>query len=326
MAHFRTVVATTAVIFASALTYPSVSQASSSVTVVAVGDIAYTAGGSQGKTAALTKALKPKAVILIGDIAYGASGRAATYSNFQKKFLPKWGSVLKKYPTYAVPGNHEYNSSGTTATGYAKLVAKYKLPKTGTDSWWVKNKGAWTIIGLDSEGLASSGSNCSGTLTDKGTRQIAFIQSALASHDGRPTIVTWHRPRYSSGDHGDQTDKGVCELWNTVKADTDVKVVLWGHDHNYERVSNKVVNLGQSNQNSLTTFVIGTGGAPLRECPGVTANTNSLICGKETKVNPNYGVLKLTLKATSFSWSYRQVSKTKKTGKVRDSGTIQLAN
>ena len=268
-------------------------NAASTTTIVAVGDIARS-GGGQVQTAKLAKNLAPDKLILMGDLAYD-KGSNFEFDNY---LLPSWQPLLTK--SYAVPGNHEYRTSN--AAGYRKIVQDFQLPKTGNDLWWVKRIDGWTVIGLDSEKMQGS----------TGTRQLNFLKTSLTSNNGRPTIVTWHRPRYSRGDHGNQTDTD--KIWDTVKADRDVKLVLWGHDHNYERV-NRTIYKGKTNQRKLTTIVVGTGGAKLRTCPSA-ANYGKLICGPN-----NYGVLKLTLRDKSVSWEYRQVDGSQ-TGKVRDTGTV----
>ena len=269
-------------------------QANSSVTIVAVGDIAKSRGG-QAKTAALTKNLKPKHVILLGDLVY----QSGTDKEFKKHFLPKWKSLLSK--SWAVPGNHEYRTAD--AAGYRNLITRYSMPATGENLWWIEQTGAWSVIGLDSEVLAGP----------TGKKQIEFLKQALLDNNGRPTIVTWHRPTFSRGYHGDQTD--TSSLWNIVSADRDVKLVLWAHDHNYEQVE-RLVQAGTANEHKINTILVGTGGAELRMCK--TPNIpGELICGKKN----NYGVLRLKLADSGYSWSYRNANG-KKFGQQLDSGRI----
>jgi hypothetical protein len=271
-----------------------VAQADSGVTVVAVGDIAQS-GGGQNQSAALTKNLKPQRVILIGDLAY----QKGTDKEFTKYFLPKWKPLLSK--SLAVPGNHEYKSAN--AAGYRNLVSKFGMPTTGNDLWWVKSIEGWTVIGLDSEALTGA----------SGAAQLTFLNQALAANDNRPTIVTWHRPTFSRGYHGDQVDTN--EIWDIVSADKDVKLALWAHEHNYEQVE-RLVQIGTANERKINTFTVGTGGAALRNCK--TPNiAGELICGKKN----NYGVLKLNLKTNSYSWSYLNANG-KKLGKQLDKGSV----
>jgi 3',5'-cyclic AMP phosphodiesterase CpdA len=243
--------------------------------LVAVGDIASTINGPQVGVATLTTALDPDAVLLLGDLAY-ANGAS---SDFNSKFVPSWGPVLNAFPTYAVPGNHEYKT--TNANGYREIVSQYGLPKTGNDLWWTKRIGGYTIIGLDSEKLSSAGK-----LTEKGRREQLFVKNALAANNGRPTIVAWHRPRYSSGRHGNQYDLGVKTLWNAISADRDVKLVLWGHDHNFENRKFIVSN------HPVRTFVIGTGGA------------EKYVCNAASCIDDVYGVVRLALYPNKISWKF----------------------
>ena len=269
-------------------------QAKSSVTIVAVGDIAKSRGG-QAKTAALTKNLKPQQVLLLGDLVY----QSGTDKEFRKYFLPKWKSLLSK--SWAVPGNHEYRTAN--AAGYRNLITHNAMPATGEDLWWVKQTGSWSVIGLDSEVLTG----------ETGEKQIEFLKQALLDNDGRPTLVTWHRPTFSRGHHGDQTD--TASLWNLVSADQDVKLVLWAHDHNYEQVE-RTVQSGTGIERKVNTIVVGTGGADLRRCK--TPNIpGELICGKKN----NFGVLQLKLSESGYSWSYRNANG-KKLGRQLDSGRV----
>jgi hypothetical protein len=285
-----------AIAFALGISLLPSAQAATTVTIVAVGDIAR-AGGGQAKTAALAKNLNPNQIIVMGDLAY----KNGSAKDFQKYFLPKWAPLLSKSLT--VPGNHEYNTAN--AAGYRSLVANYSLPSTGDNLWWVKQTSNWTVIGLDSEALTGA----------SGTSQVAFLRQALTDNNGRPTIVTWHRPTFSRGEHGNQADTNV--LWDVIAADKDVKLVLWGHDHDYEQVD-RTVQTGTADEHKLMTFVVGTGGAELRNC--ATPNIpGELICGKKN----NYGVLQLTLGSNSYTWSYRNANG-KKLGKQLDSGSVSF--
>jgi hypothetical protein len=180
------------------------------------------------------------------------------------------------------------------------------------------------VLGLDSEGLSD---------TSKLERERAFIRSKLAANNGVPTIVMWHRPRFSQGEHGDQTDAGVQMLWDETTSDSDVKLAIWGHDHNFEQQTRR----GNGGQD-VTTIVTGTGGAELRNCPGQadpTIDTNTvapgaigptgaLVCGSASATFRNYGVVSLSLTMSGFSWQYRQVDPILVTGRVIASGTRAL--
>lgn len=246
--------------------------------IVAVGDIA-SAGGAQSRTAAIVTKRQPQRLIALGDLAYNAGSK----SNFANYYNPSYGKF--KAITWPVPGNHEYMTSG--ASGY-----KAYFGITGV-TWWTHRIGAWTVIGLDSEKASSS-------------TQIAYLKSALAANNGRPTIVAWHRPRYSTGEHRNATDTQT--MWATAARDRDVKIVLWGHDHDYERMTVPV-----TSTHSVQAFVVGTGGAELRSfATGYGPFTVKRISG-------SYGVLDLRLRSTGWSWFFVRTD-----GAVADSGSRAL--
>jgi alkaline phosphatase len=242
------------------------------VHVVAVGDIARE-GGGQARTAAMIAARDPRHLLLLGDLAY-PDGSAA---DFARWFDPAYGRFLTR--TWAVPGNHEHRTAG--AAGYRAYFGI-----TGP-TWWVHRTGAWSVIGLDSEQLAS-------------TAQRRFLAASLRSEDGRPTVVVWHRPRLSSGRHGNQPDTQA--FYGVVARDRDVRLVLWGHDHHYERFSLA--------GGRLTGFVVGTGGAaPYPVARPYRQATRSVVAGR-------YGVLDLWLRPRGFTFRF-----TTGDGRVRDGGT-----
>ncbi len=247
------------------------------VHVVAVGDIAYE-GGPYERTAALARSLAPEKLLLAGDIAY-SSGSAA---EFASRFAPEWGRFRPLW--LPVPGNHEYRTTG--AAGYRAF-----FNETG-GLYWSKKVGSWRVIGLDSERASSA-------------KQRSWLKATLKKHNGTPTLVMWHRPRFSRGEHSDQADTGT--LYNLVRRDKDVKLLIWGHDHDYERMSIPVA----KRATALTAFVVGTGGGEQRS--GTTHDTRTW---SEFFDNTDYGVLDLRLAAGSFSWAFVTID-----GQTLDRGT-----
>ena len=251
-----------------------------SVTLVAVGDIAQLAG-DQAATAELTTRINPDQILLLGDLAY-YTGSAYEFESF---FEPSWGVHASK--SWAVPGNHEYGT--TYARGYRQYAAAHGWPmqKNG-DAWWVKEIAGsqWVVIGLDSEKAKGA----------VGVRQASFLKQALKKFPGQPVIMMWHRPRFSKGVHGNT--EYMNQLWTIAMSDLDVKIFLWAHDHNYER-RKMYKRLANGKLHTVRTFVVGTGGATLRNCDG-GSKPPSLLCGTKN----NFGVLKLTLTAKQYSWQF----------------------
>jgi hypothetical protein len=245
--------------------------------IVAVGDIARS-GGAQSRTAAVAAKRLPQRVVALGDLAYSTGSK----SNFANYYNPSYGRF--KAITWAVPGNHEYMTSN--ALGFRSYFGV-----TG-NLWWAHRIGVWTVIGLDSEKAGSA-------------TQLAWLKAALKKENGRPTIVVWHRPRFSTGMHRDATD--TQKLWATAATDRDVRIVLWGHDHDYERMSVPV------GSRAVQAFVVGTGGAELRP---FAVRSRSITT---KRIAGTYGVLDLRLRSTGWSWFFVRTD-----GTVADSGSRAL--
>jgi 3',5'-cyclic AMP phosphodiesterase CpdA len=234
--------------------------------LVAAGDIADN-GGQQMATAATAESLDPDRVIALGDLAYDSG----TIEEFRTRWAPSWGRFDDIALT--VPGNHEYYTQN--AAGYREYFGI-----TGR-TWWKQRTRHWLVIGLDSERPTNQ-------------RQLAFVRRALEQHDGTPTVVVWHRPRFSSGDHG---DSGLVDpLWRIVSVDDDVRIALWGHDHNYEHLSIPIP--GRSTK--VHAFVVGTGGTALR--PFTRPPSPYTV----TRVDTHHGVLVLRLGADRWRWAFEQ--------------------
>lgn len=272
-----TTTATAAALTTTAVTTTAVTSTAvtPTVRVVAAGDIAQ-AGGAQAATARLAAALRPGVVLALGDLAY----QQGTLAQFAAYYNPTWGALKAK--TWPIPGNHEHYTAG--AAGYKAYWG------IAGSTWYAKRAGAWTVIALDSQYPTS-------------TYQLTWLKATLAANNGRPTLVMWHRPRLSSGAHGNQPD--VQPLYQVVAADPDVKILLWGHDHHYQRMA-----LSWGARVPFTGFLVGTGGSTLRATTTVPGSWSKSI------VNGRYGVLDLRLAPRSYAFQFVTTD-----GVVRDSGS-----
>jgi len=90
------------------------------------------------------------------------------------------------------------------------------------------------------------------------TAQTRWLRSTLARRSGFRRIVVLHHPPYTCGGHlGSET---VRRAWVPLFERYGVRLVLSGHDHNYQRFE----------RNGVTYVVHGGGGAgsyTLRACP-----------------------------------------------------------
>jgi hypothetical protein len=243
--------------------------------LVAAGDIGLCGSPGVEMTARLLDGLEGT-IVAAGDNAY-PSGSADDYRNC---YHPSWGRHRNR--TRPTPGNHEYLSTG--AAPYFEYFGGRAGP-AGL-GYYSYDLGAWHIVSLNSE-----------SDTGRGGGQQLWLQADLAATRGRCTAAYWHRPRFSSGPHGDNVDMQV--LWETLY-ENGVDLVISGHDHLYERFAPQDAVGRHDPVRGMRQFVVGTGGAPVYSPSGFRPNSEAL--------GSSWGVLKLTLLAGRYEWEFIPVA------------------
>lgn len=241
-------------------------------TLLAVGDIAK-CGRTEHVEVAKLVSERTGTLAVLGDNAYN-SGTAAEYTNC---YDPSWGAFLGR--TKPTPGNHEYLTAG--ATGYYG----YFGASAGTAGlgYYSYDIGTWHVIVLNSEIDMSVGST-----------QEKWLRADLAANDVPCTLAYWHRPRFSSGEHGNYMAS--FPLYKALY-ENGAEIVLNGHDHNYERFDPQD-HLGNADAAfGIRTFVIGTGGIDLR--PIDVVKPNSAFRDAST-----YGLVQFGLNDGGFTWEF----------------------
>jgi hypothetical protein len=216
------------------------------------------------------------AVLALGDIQYedGAS------SKYLQSFDPSWGRA-KNIIRPAV-GNHEYLTAG--ASGYYNYFGA--AAGDSRKGYYSYDIGAWHLIALNSN--CSQVGGCGA-----GSPQEQWLKADLAAHPTMCTLAYWHHPRFSSGQHGSSTSYDA--FWRALYA-AGAEIVLSGHDHDYERFAPQSPT-GAADQNGIQQFVVGTGGK--NHYQFMSIQPNSVVRNPDT-----YGILKLTLHATSYDWQF----------------------
>ena len=120
-----------------------------------------------------------------------------------------------------------------------------------------------------------------------------WLRGDLAANKNMCTLAYWHKPRFSSGRHGNNS--GSQAFWQALY-EFGADVILNGHDHTYERFARQNPN-GQADPKGIREFIVGTGGAGLYPFPSIQPNS-------EVRNNTTYGVLKLTLHSSSYDWQF----------------------
>ncbi|BAV07859.1 Purple acid Phosphatase, N-terminal domain [Filimonas lacunae] len=185
--------------------------------------------------------------ILLGDNAYGSG----TDAEFQAKFFNIYkDDLLKKYPLFPCPGNHDYNDKdfpGAVETAIRTHQTAYynnfSMPLQGesggvpshTQAFYSFDIGNVHFLSLDSEGLEDGESHIYDTLG----AQAQWVKRDLAANRHKQWVVAyWHHPPYTMGSHNSDKAEELILIRKNFLAILErygVDLVLCGHSHDYER-------------------------------------------------------------------------------------------
>ena len=151
-----------------------------------------------------------------GDLAYDNG----TIDQIEDTVFAVYNDLLRNIPLFPAAGNHDYE----TMQG-APFRDVFDLPSAGdgqpNEKWYSYDWGRVHFVALDTE-------------ADYAT-QAKWLDNDLAATDRPWKIIYLHRPPYSSGEHGSDTD--LRAKLAPVLAKHHVQLVLAGHDHSYERIA-----------------------------------------------------------------------------------------
>jgi len=223
----------------------------------------------------------------LGDNVNNDGGTYSYDTEYKDLYTPNWGSFLNV--THALMGNHDTYPPGGDAA-YFSYFGSAAGPQPG--GYYSFNIGSsWHVIVLNAQ--CSKAGGCSATRP-----QTTWLQNDLAANTRKCVLAVWHQPRWTSGRHPD--DATYAPWWNLLyqyKAD----IVAGGHNHNYERFDQINAN-EQAASDGIREFVVGTGGAP---GDGYSYASHPLDPNEAVRnQTAQYGVLKLTLAASSYSWNF----------------------
>lgn len=250
--------------------------------LVGAGDIGECGSAGVEQTAALLDAI-PGTVFTAGDNAYPHG----TLDQFMRCYHRSWGRHLSR--TWAAAGNHEYETPG--AAGHYEYYGERAGPAGA--GFYAYDLGAWHVITLNSN-----------IPIDVGSPQYQWLRAELLTARSPCVAAIYHHPLFSSGPNGD--NRRMKDAFALLHAQ-GAEVVISGHDHMYERQTPMTAD-GLPDARGLRPFIVGTGGAHLYRTGGAPRGFT------EAKVL-EWGVLKLTLSASSYRWEFVTP------GGVRDSGS-----
>ncbi len=191
----------------------------SGFTFAVVGD-SGTGSTAQRAVADLLERMQPDLILHTGDVVYPKGDHA----DYDPKFFTPYRRIIGSVPVFPSLGNHDVE----TKNG-APYLENFHLPCNDPEStgrYYSFDWGNAHFVALDSELYYD----------DEGgdpTRQKAWLERDLGETRQPWKFVFFHRPPYSSSEHG--SDLVVREDLEPVLARHGVDVVFNGHDHDYER-------------------------------------------------------------------------------------------
>jgi hypothetical protein len=260
-----------------------------SAVLVGAGDIASCDSDQDEKTAKLLDGIAGT-VFTLGDNVYDEGSS----SEYKECYDPTWGR--HKARTRPAPGNHDYRTSD--AKGYFGYFGEV-VGKQG-EGYYSYDLGAWHIVVLNSNCKAIGGCGAD-------SRQVRWLEEDLAANPAHCTLAYWHHPRFSSGKY--ENNQEIRPLWQALY-DAGAEVIMSGHDHNYQRYAPQDPAGKADPARGIRQFVVGTGGKSLYDIEKSNAN-------REAASDKAYGVLKLTLNASSYEWEFIATER----GRFADSGS-----
>jgi hypothetical protein len=256
--------------------------------LLAAGDIAECDEPGDEATEAIL-AQQAGTVAMLGDGAY-PDGSAQEYTDC---YDPSWGR--HKDRTRPVTGNHDYVEMG--APGYFGYFGA-RAGEAGK-GYYSYDLGAWHIVALNSSCKEVGGCTA-------GSPMESWLRADLDATHVRCILAYWHHPRYFSPslEPGvgtvDPEDKKMTHIWRDLQA-AGADVVLSGHRHNYERFIRQDGD-GHADAGGIREFVVGTGGGPHHLFTGPVAP------GSEVRADGVWGVLRMTLRADGYAWTFLPVA------------------
>ena len=221
-----------------------------------------------------------------------------TPAEFATCYDTSWGGAIKAR-TRPAPGNHDWNTGNLN--GYNGYFGANATDANGKSYYSFDIGSAWHVAVLDSECAMVVG-GCVAT-----SPQVDWLRADLAANASRNVIVVFHKPRFSSA----VTNLAAMQPFWDVSYQYGVDIILVGHDHVYERFAPMAPNGTADPTFGVRQFTVGTGGAAAQSF-GTALPTSQVRSPSQT-----YGVMKLTLHATTYDWLFLPIAGTTFT----DSGT-----
>ncbi|MCD6440945.1 MAG: metallophosphoesterase family protein [Candidatus Marinimicrobia bacterium] len=186
-------------------------------------------------------------IIHAGDLVANAD----SYLQWSKWFEAA-GWINGIIPSIPIAGNHEYyHGSGKKRYLTDYWRPQFTLPENGINSLPESN------YYIDYQGLRILALNSNEQIEE----QAKWMETVLKDNPNRWTIATFHHTIYAATVNRDH--KKLRETWKPLFDKYHVDLVLAGHDHAYSRGHNIDPNIGISDPQTGTVYVVSVSGPKL---------------------------------------------------------------
>lgn len=179
--------------------------------------------------------------VALGDIAYNTGSDA----EYQAKFFNVYkDQLLKKYPLFTLPGNHDYrDEDSVTFFNHDKIeyYRTFSMPVDGESGGVPSNNQAFYSFDIGNVhflSLDSFGAEDSTLLSDTNGPQVQWVIKDLEANKKDWLVVMWHHPPYTMGSHNSDEQSDMYKIRQTflpILERYGVDLVIGGHSHLYER-------------------------------------------------------------------------------------------
>jgi acid phosphatase type 7 len=184
--------------------------------------------------------------LLLGDNAY----ESGTDTEYQRNFFePFQEGLLKKYPLFPAPGNHDYRDidkyRGKVQTGQqVAYFQNFTMPVKGEGGGVASENPAYYSFDIGNVhflSLDSYGKEVNNRMYDTLGKQVQWIKKDLAANKNKGWVVAyWHHPPFTMGSHNSDKENELIKIRENLIQILErygVDLVLTGHSHSYERSS-----------------------------------------------------------------------------------------
>ncbi|MFN2438908.1 MAG: purple acid phosphatase family protein [Chitinophagaceae bacterium] len=229
--------------------------------------------------------------ILLGDNAYRDGEDAQYQVNFFNIYKD---NLLKKYPLYPAPGNHDYHDV-EFSQAYAQRshhVAYYKnfsMPVNGeaggvpshNPAFYSFDIGNIHFLSLDSYGMEEQSFRMSDTLGP----QVQWIKKDLEANKNKGWVIAYfHHPPYTMGSHNSDKESELVKIRENfirILERYGVDLVLAGHSHLYERSKFIAGHFGAMDSFDSTKHLVSTStgfyDGSRNSCPYIKSDNNGTV-------------------------------------------------